>query len=297
MKKKKHRKHAPKSSLFFDVQFITSGMSTTLVLLLLGLVVFFVLSAHNLSNYVRENIQFSVLLSEEVTEADIAAMQKRFEQAPFVKRISYVSKQQALEEYSQAMGSNPKEFLGHNPFKRAINIRLNAQYANADSIAAIEKLIKQDTDIQEILYRKELIHAVDENTRTISFILLGLAGILTCISFVLINNTIRLAIYSKRFLIHTMKLVGAEWSFIRRPFVRKQIWSGILAAFVANVLLLGAASWLLTYKPGLKQVITWDILAIMCVSILASGIFITWLCAYLSMNRYLKMKSHTLHYI
>ncbi len=227
-----------KSGSIFDMQFITSSISTTLVLLLLGLVVFFVLTAHNLSVYVRENISFSVLISDDMKEADILKLQKKLNQEPFVKQSEYISKKQALKEQTEAMGTDPEEFLGYNPFTASIEIKLHSDYANSDSIAKIEKMIKKNTNIQDVLYRKELIDAVNDNIRNISLVLLALAVVLTFISFALINNTIRLAIYSKRFLIHTMKLVGASWGFIRGPFLRKNVWSGILAAIVADSILM-----------------------------------------------------------
>lgn len=281
----------------FDMQFITSSISTTLVLLLLGLVVFFVFTAHNLSVYVRENINFSVLISDDMKEADILKLQQKLNQEPFVKASEYISKKQALKEQTEAMGTDPQEFLGYNPFTASIEIKLHSDYANSDSIAIIEKLIKRNTNIQEVIYQRELIDAVNENIRNISLILLTLAVVLTFISFALINNTIRLAIYSKRFLIHTMKLVGANWSFIRRPFLLKNIWSGVLAAFFADAVLMGGAYWLVNYEPDLIDVITPQVMLIVCGSVLAFGVLITWLCAYFSINKYLRMKASTLYYV
>ena len=249
-----------KSGSIFDMQFITSSISTTLVLLLLGLVVFFVLTAHNLSVYVRENISFSVLISDDMKEANILKLQKKLNQEPFVKQSEYISKKQALKEQTEAMGTDPEEFLGYNPFTASIEIKLHSDYANSDSIAKIEKMIKKNTNIQDVLYRKELIDAVNDNIRNISLVLLALAVVLTFISFALINNTIRLAIYSKRFLIHTMKLVGASWGFIRGPFLRKNVWSGILAAIVADSILMGTAYWAVTYEQELLQVITPEVM-------------------------------------
>lgn len=282
---------------YFDMQFITSSISTTLVLLLLGLVVFFVLGAHNLSVYVKENISFSVLISDDMKESDILKLQKKLNKEAFVKETEYISKKQALREQTEAMGTDPQEFLGYNPFTASIEIKLHSGYANSDSIAKIEKLIKRNTNIQEILYQKDLIDAVNDNIRNISLMLLGLAVILTLISFALINNTIRLTIYSKRFLIHTMKLVGASWSFIRRPFLRRNFWIGVLAAVVADAILWGAAYWLVSYEPELIRVITPNVMVMVSVSVLVFGVIITWLCALLSINKYLKMKASSLYYI
>ena len=290
-------KNKNNSVSYFDMQFITSSISTTLVLLLLGLVVFFVLAAHNLSIYVRENINFSVLISDDMKEADILKLQKRLDKEPFVKQTEYISKNQALKEQTEAMGTDPEEFLGYNPFTASIEIKLHSDYANSDSIAKIEKLIKKNTNIQEVLYQRELIDLVNENIRNISLVLLTLAVVLTLISFALINNTIRLAIYSKRFLIHTMKLVGASWGFIRRPFLRRNIWSGVLAGIMADAILMGAAYWLVSYEPELIRVITPEVMLLVSGSVLVFGIIITFLCAYLSINKYLRMKASTLYYI
>ena len=282
---------------YFDMQFITSSISTTLVLLLLGLVVCFVLAANNLSVYVRENINFSVLISDDMKETDILKLQKRLNNEPFVKETEYISKKQALKEQTEAMGTDPQEFLGYNPFTASIEIKLHSDYANSDSIAKIEKLIKRNTNIQDVLYQKDLIDAVNENIRNISLVLLALAVMLTFISFALINNTIRLAIYSKRFLIHTMKLVGASWGFIRRPFLKRNIWSGVLAAFIADTILMGAAYWLVSYEPELIRVITPEVMLLVSGAVLVFGVVITFLCAYLSINKYLRMKASTLYYV
>lgn len=282
---------------YFDMQFITSSISTTLVLLLLGLVVFFVLAANNLSVYVRENINFSVLISDDMKETDILKLQKRLNNEPFVKETEYISKKQALKEQTEAMGTDPQEFLGYNPFTASIEIKLHSDYANSDSIAKIEKLIKRNTNIHDVLYQKDLIDAVNENIRNISLVLLALAVMLTFISFALINNTIRLAIYSKRFLIHTMKLVGASWGFIRRPFLKRNIWSGVLAAFIADTILMGAAYWLVSYEPELIRVITPEVMLLVSGAVLVFGVVITFLCAYLSINKYLRMKASTLYYV
>ena len=292
--KKSNKNNAPS---YFDMQFITSVISTMMVLLLLGLVVFSVLAAGNLSVYVRENLNFEVLLNDDMKEADILVLQKRLDKEPFVKGSVYISKKQALQEHAQAMGTDPQEFLGYNPFKASIAIKLKSEYANSDSIAKIEKTIKGNSNIQEVLYQKDLIDAVNDNIRTISLVLLALALVLTLISFALINNTIRLTIYSKRFLIHTMKLVGASWGFIRKPFISRNVWSGVMAAIIANTILTGTAYWLVSYEPELIRVITAQTMLIVMGAVLTFGIIITFLCAYISINKYLRMKANTLYSI
>ncbi|MEG2573102.1 MAG: permease-like cell division protein FtsX [Bacteroides sp.] len=291
-------KNKNNSVSYFDMQFVTSSISNMMVLLLLGLVVFFVLSANNLSVYVRENINFSILISDDMRESSILQLQKELNAKPFVKESTYISKQQALKEQTEAMGTDPEEFLGYNPFTASIEVKLNSEYANSDSIAKIEKQIKKkNSNIQDVLYQKDLIDAVNENIRNISLVLLCLAMVLTFISFALINNTIRLAIYSKRFLIHTMKLVGASWGFIRRPFLVRNIWIGIIAAMVADGILMGTAYTLVSYTPELIEIITPEVMAVVSMAVLLFGVVITFLCAFFSINKYLRMKASSLYYI
>lgn len=286
-----------KSGSFFDMQFVTSSISTMLVLLLLGMVVFFVLSADNLSRYVRENISFSVLVSDDMKEPEALKFQKRLNSEPFVKETMYISKEQALKEQAEAMGTDPAEFLGYNPFTASIEIKLNADYAHTDSIAWIEEKIMQNKKVMEINYPQDLLDAVNSNIRKISFFLLGLAALLTLISFALINNTIRLTIYSKRFLIHTMKLVGASWGFIRRPFLWRNFCVGLIAAFMADAALTGIAYGLVRYEPELIEIITPVTVLTVMGAVLVFGLIITFLCAYISINKYLRMKASALYYI
>lgn len=285
-----------KSGSFFDMQFITSSISTMLVLLLLGLVVFFVLTANNLSVYVRENIAFSILISDDMKEPDILNYQKKLDKEPYVKETVYISKAQALKEQTEAMGTDPAEFLGYNPFTASIEVKLNADYANTDSIQWIKQDILSNKQVMEINYPQDLLDAVNRNIRKISLVLLGLAALLTFISFALINNTIRLAVYSKRFLIHTMKLVGASWGFIRRPFIIRNVWVGVLAALIADSALIGMAYALVNYEPDLLAVVTPEVMLTVMVSVFVFGVIITSLCALISINKYLKMKVSELYY-
>ena len=286
-----------KPNSFFNMQFITSSISTTLVLLLLGMVVFFVLSANNLSNYVRENIGFTVLVSDDMKEPEALKFQKTLNEKAYVKESAYISKEQALKEQTEAMGTDPAEFLGYNPFTASIEIKLNAEYANSDSIVWIEKEILANKKVMEVNYPQDLLDSVNQNLQKVSLFLLGLAGLLTLISFTLINNTIRLAIYSKRFLIHTMKLVGASWGFIRRPFLLRNMWIGILAGLLADAILMAMASMLVKYEPELIEIVTPQTMLIVMTSVFVFGLAITSFCAYISINKYLRMKASALYYI
>jgi cell division transport system permease protein len=288
---------AKKTDSFFNMQFITSSISTMLVLLLLGMVVFFVLSANNLSTYVRENISFTVLVSDDMKEPEVLKFQKKLNEKVYVKESVYISKEKALQEQTEAMGTDPAEFLGYNPFTASIEIKLNAAYANSDSIAWIEKEITSNKKVMEVSYPQDLLDSVNRNIRKVSMFLLGLAALLTLISFALINNTIRLAIYSKRFLIHTMKLVGASWGFIRRPFLLRNIWIGAISGVMADAVLMGMAYMLVKYEPQLIEIMTPASLLVVMVSVFIFGLAITSLGAYISINKYLRMKASALYYI
>ena len=286
-----------KSDSIFNMQFITSSISITLVLLLLGMVVFFVLSANNLSNYVRENISFTILISDDMKEAEALKLQSAMAEKNYVRKSIYISKEQALKEQTEAMGTDPAEFLGYNPFTASIEIKLKAAYAHTDSIAWIEKEILTNKKVMEISYPENLLDSVNRNIQRLSLFLIGLASLLTLISFALINNTIRLAVYSKRFLIHTMKLVGASWGFIRRPFLLRNLWIGMLAAAIADAILLASAYTLVNYEPQLIDIITPSTLLTVMMTVFVFGVTITSMCAYFSINKYLRMKAGTLYYI
>ena len=277
------------------MQFITAGISTTMVLFLLGLVVFFVLTANNLSVYIRENIAFSAILDDGIKETSIIKLQESLNKKDYVKQTVYISKDQALKEQIEAMGTDPSEFLGHNPFNASIEIKLNAGYTHPDSIKWIEKELMENKGILEVSYPQNLIDSVNRNLQKISAFLLGLAVLLSLISFSLINNTIRLTIYSKRFLIHTMKLVGASWGFIRRPFITRNLWIGILSGAVANAILTASAYTAVKYEPELLAIVSPESIMIVAAAVMVFGMIITTFCAYISINKYLRMKISELY--
>ena len=279
-----------KSTTFFDMQFITSSISTMLVLLLLGMVVFFVMTASNVSVYVRENISLTVVVSDDVKESDILKLQKLINKEPFVKQSTYISKSQALKEQTEALGTDPSEFVGYNPFPALIEIKLKSDFVNPTNLQQIEKDLLKNKNIVEVSYPQELFESVNRNLGKVSIALLGLAGMLSLISFALINNTIRLAIYAKRFLIHTMKLVGASQSFIRRPFIIKNMWIGVFAALLANSVLMGMVYLLVDYEPDLVNIITPIIMLTVIGVVFLFGIFITSICSLISINKYLRMR-------
>ena len=282
---------------FLSTQFITAAISTTLVLVLLGTIVLFVITAQNLSTFVKENINISVLISDEMDSLSIKKMEAALKQSPYAKSVEYISKEDALKEEIIAQGIDPTEFIGMNPYTASFEIKINADHANPDSINAAVKRLKENSDVVDVIYSKDLIKSVNDNIRKVSIILLIIAALFTYISFALINNTVRLTIFSKRFIINTMKLVGASWGFIRRPFLAQSFTLGIASAIFADGLIIGGLYWLHNFEPQIDAVIDLKAMIIVTAAVFFFGIIITYLCTLFSLNKYLKMSSNELYYI
>lgn len=281
---------------FFNSRF-TSVISIALVLYLLGLIFLMALLGNKLSVYVKENISFSVILKDDQREADIKRIQKNLDDLPFIKSTEYISKEQAARELEEELGENPETFLGFNPLQASIEVKLYSEYANPDSLKVIERKIRSYTSVSELLYRKDMMEIVNENIKRIGFILLTLALILMIISFVLISNTIRLLIYSKRFLIHTMQLVGATASFIRKPFINYNIISGMLAAILAILLLVGSLYYLQSELAGFVQMLDAGLLLLVFVAVFVLGIILSVVATYFAVSKYLRMEADKMYYI
>lgn len=279
------------------LQVVTLCISTTMVLILLGLVVFSVLTAHNLSNYVKEHLTVTVMLGDTVSTNDAHRLCRELYHRPYAHNIDYVSKEQALKDQTVAMGSDPSEFLGMNPFVATLELQLKSDYANRDSLAWIAAELRKNPKVSDVAYQEDLMDKVNKNLQKVSLVLLVLALLLTFISYSLVNNTVRLRVYSQRFLIHTMKLVGASWGFIRRPFMYTGLTVGLVAALLACIVL-GAGVWsLYQYEPNLTSIITWQVLAVTGIAVLLFGLVITSLCSYISVNRFLRMRAQELYKI
>jgi cell division transport system permease protein len=289
-------KYKVRSVTFFHSR-LTSVISIALVLFLLGLICLMGLLGNKLSVYVKENITFSIVLKDNQREADIKKMQKKLDALPFIKSTEYISKEQAVKELEEELGENPETFLGFNPLKASIEVRLRSDYANPDSLPKIEHYIKQYTSVSDLLYRKDMMEMVHNNMQRIGLILLVLAAMLMAISFVLIGNTIRLLIYSKRFLIHTMKLVGATPGFIRRPFVYYNMVSGVIASLLAIGMLSGFLYYLQSELTGFIQILDMKTLLVVFVLVLILGILLSAVATIIAVNKYLRMNIDRLYYI
>lgn len=286
-----------KASGLLSTQFVTALISTTLVLILLGTIVLFVFTARNLSDYVRENINISVLLNDDISQGEIESFKESLESQQYVKSLKYISKERALHDQCVEMGTDPSEFLRYNPFTASFEIKLKSEYANNASLNQIAKQLKATNKVMDVIYQKELMNSVNRNIRKFSVILLIIAALFTYISFALINNTVRLTIFSRRFLINTMKLVGASWGFIRRPFLNQGLILGIVSAIIADAVIIGGVYWARTYEPEINAVIDMKVMTIVGASVLVFGLLITFLCTYFSLSKYLKMSSNELYHI
>lgn len=276
---------------------ITSIVSVTLVLLLMGLTVLTFFVGQGISAYVKENMSFSVMLSENVSDAQITTLRKRLDGMPFVKSSLFISKEEAKEQLIEDLGEDPEELLGFNPATDCIEIYLHSNYANSDSLIFVSKQIKAQTNVDDLLYRQEALDLVNNNLTKISTVLLGLSLVLLFISFTLIRNTIRLSIYSKRFIINTMRLVGATNGFIRKPFIVRNIVDGVFSALIANLLIMGLLYYMSQQYADLRAILQTNDLIYVFASVIVLGVAITYLSTIFAVNHYLRMKSNHLYYI
>src|SRR4030043_304601 len=267
--------------------YLTSIISISLVLFLLGLIGLLLLNARKLSDHVKENIGFSIFLKENIREVDIIRLQKRLDAMPFVKSTDYITKEEAAKEYQEELGEDFTEFLGYNPLPASIEVRFMARFSKPDSTARIEKEILNYEEVSEVFYQKSLIHLVNDNIRKISLIILAFSGLLFLIALALINNTIRLSVYSKRFLIKTMQLVGATKSFIRRPFLAKSATHGIYAAIISLLLLTAVIYFAQQELPGIVGFSDPVILAVLFLGVIILGIIFNWISTFFAVNKYL----------
>ncbi len=275
--------------------YLTSVVSITLVLFLLGIAGTLILNTKKLSDYVKENIGISVYLTDDAREVDILNLQKMLDAKRYVRETKYITKEQAAEEFQKEHGEDFIGFLGYNPLPSSIDVKLIASYANPDTFAVLEKEFRAYAQVADVSYQKDLIFEVNENIRKVSMAIFVLCILLFVIATTLINNTIRLTVYSKRFVIRTMQLVGAYHSLIRRPFILRGITQGLLAGLFAIVLLIAA---LYIAEKQLGDIFSFGdlkILAIVFGSILVAGILIAWISTLFSVNKYLKMKTDNLY--
>ncbi len=280
-----------------SLQVVTLCISTAMVLMLIGMVVLTGFTSRNLSSYVKENLTITMILQPDMNTEESTALCERIRTLHYINSLNFISKEQALKDGTKELGANPAEFAGENPFTGEIEVQLKANYANNDSIRNIVQQLRTYRGVSDITYPQSLVESVNQTLGKISLVLLVIAVLLTIVSFSLINNTIRLSIYARRFSIHTMKLVGASWNFIRAPFLRRAVLEGLVSALLAIVVLGIGMCFLYDYEPEITKVLSWEALVITAIVMLAFGVIIATFCSWLSVNKFLRMKAGDLYKI
>lgn len=274
---------------------LVSMISITMVLLLLGSVVLFALTANELSKSVRESLTVTVVLQDDIAVTEAKAFNDSISALPFVKYSQYISSEQALEEQSKSMGLDPLEFLGSNPFSISLELAMKHQYNCSDSLNWIVPELKSCEAVHDVIYQHELVDTLNRNLNRISAIFLVIALLLILVSMSLINNMVRISIHNHRFDIYTMKLVGADWSFIRKPFMARAALMGFFSAVLADVMLLGGVEWIISKDPSAISFLPMQNVAVMAVCVFLFGLVLTLLCTYVSVTRILGMRESDLY--
>lgn len=275
--------------------YISTIFSIALVLLMLGMLGLILVHAKNLSNYVKENIVLNIIVDEGAKETAVLQFQKELNANIAIKNTVYVNKEMAARNLTNDLGEDFVNFLGYNPLLSTIDVYLKADYANNKSIDALKASIAKNPIVKEVIYQSSLIDMVNKNINTISLIILGFAAILLIISIALINNTIRLAIYSQRFLIKSMQLVGATRNFIRKPFILIAALHGLIAAFIAILILLGILFYAQKEIPEMIILRNYTEFGIVLMSLIGVGIFITAISTSFAVSKYLNLKIYDLY--
>ena len=279
------------------IQTLSVYISTTLVLLLLGIMGLLFIGGESASERIKESFKMTLVIDDKADDTSIANLQKFVDKKDYIQESKYISKEQALQEEAESLGYDPLELLGYNPYEAQIEVTLKNDYTNTDKMAEIEKDLKKNKLTSEVIYHKDNIDKVNENINKIAMMLLLLLLLLTVISWSLIGNLVRLSIYSKRFILHTMKLVGATWGFIRKPFLLNNMCIGLVSGIIANTVLGTGIYMLQESSPEVASLLSMDKLAIVAAAVILFGVTICTLCAYLSVNRFLRMRNNDLYFI
>jgi cell division transport system permease protein len=275
--------------------YISTVISISLVLFMIGTLGVLVLHARKISNYVKENVQLSVMLMPEAKENDIKKLMAMLEKTEAVKEAAFISKEEAAESLKSDLGEDFVEFLGYNPLLASVDVKLNAEFTDLEQVEALKSKIASFAVVKEVYYQQSLIDMINRNIRTFGMIIIGFSAILLFIAAALINNTIRLALYSRRLLIKSMKLVGATRGFIRRPFVLSGIMQGFIGAMIANILL-GVLLFVARKKiPDLATIQDYEMIIKLMGAVVVTGIFISGISTFFAVNKYLNRNSQDLY--
>ena len=276
-------------------QFLTSTISTTMALLLLGALTLFVLTAKEIRNYVHQDLTITTILADSTSETTAQNLVVTLGEKFYVHKIQFISREQALQEQVEVLGINPHEFLGKNPFSISLEMKMKADYVCTDSLAWITEDLMQESAIVDVIYPEDVVETINQNLSTITYILILITVVLLVISISLINNTVHMGIYSQRFVINTMKIIGARWNFIRRPFMLRSLRIGLISAAIATLFLLVAVQWAIGIESSLAQFVPTRNVLMMVACIFAFAMVITLTCTFISVTHFLKMQERDLY--
>ena len=276
-------------------QFLTSTISTTMALLLLGALTLFVLTAKEIRNYVHQDLTITTILADSTSETTAQNLVVTLGEKFYVHKIQFISREQALQEQVEVLGINPHEFLGKNPFSISLEMKMKADYVCTDSLAWITEDLMQESAIVDVIYPEDVVETINQNLSTITYILILITVVLLVISISLINNTVHMGIYSQRFVINTMKIIGARWNFIRRPFMLRSLRIGLISAAIATLFLFVAVQWAIGIESSLAQFVPTRNVLIMVACIFAFAMVITLTCTFISVTHFLKMQERDLY--
>ena len=277
--------------------YLTTTISVAMVLFLIGLECVLLLSTRSLIDSVKENTTVEILLKQNADSATFSRMQKLLTASSYCKDCRFVSADEALQEHITYLGEDPSKFLGYNPLSASFEMHVNAPYANPDSLVLIEAKLMSLPYVDKVLYQKDLLSVLNRNINKLSFVLMVVAGLLLLISLVLIGNTIRLQIYSKRFIINTMTLVGATAWMIKAPILRKNIGLGLVAAILALAVIAGAIFYIQRHFGVLLFAPTKENIAFVAGVVVITGLLITLIASLFATGRYIRMKTDTMYEI
>ncbi len=275
--------------------YISTVFGIAMVLLMVGLLGLILVHANNLSRYIKENMVVNVFVDESAHETDVLQLQKQLDANPYVKQSQYVSKELAARNLQKDLGEDFVKFLGVNPLSQSIDVYIKADYANNADLAKFKTELLKNPLIKEVKYQQSLVDIMNKNIGSISLVILAFAAIFMVVSIALINNTIRLSIYSQRFLIKSMQLVGATKGFIRKPFLLYGIWHGLLGALIAIIILMGTLYLATQQIPDLVVLQNLTEFGLVFLIVIGLGIFISALSTYLAVNRFLRLKIYDLY--
>lgn len=276
--------------------YLSSVISISLVLLLVGVASMLLVNAKGVSDYFKENMQVSVMMKQDVSEDDAVGYMEKLEKEVFIKSMDFISKEEGRQEMAQMLGEDFLDVFETSPIPASVNITLDADYVSSDSLEVVKARISASPLVEEVVYQTSLVDALNANLSKISLILSVFIGLMLFISFVLINNTVRLNVFARRFTIHTMKLVGATRAFIRAPFLVQAVFQGLFSAFIAIMVLVGLLFFVRSEFVQLFEIFRLELLLLVIGIVIVAGVVICLLSTWFVVNKLVSLKKDELYY-